>query len=615
MLRYPVFIGAVFVSFVSNLPAFAQDFADAESKVSLNPDRQVYFGNFHVHTNYSFDAFANGAVTGPDDAYRWAQGEPIAAGGGLDSTIKIKKPLDWYVVSDHAEYLGIVPKMAEPGNPLGEMPVAKLLTSKDPVEGFEGYKQILGQISTNKPDPALVEPEVISSIWQGVVKTADNYYQPGEFTTFPGFEWTSNPSNQNLHRVVVMRDSTHVPKLPFSAFDSDREEDLWKWMDEMRADGIPLLAIPHNGNASNGLMFPEETTYGGSKITKEYAETRMRNEPLYEITQIKGTSEVYPALAPNDEFANFEIWDYTLGADAVPPEKKVGGYIREAMGRGLKLERDGTGNPFKYGFIGDSDTHNSASPIEEDNYTGKFGVESTPQHRLNGVEGVDEANAKQIREFSSAGVAAIWADANTRPSLYAAVERKETYATSGPRMTLRVFGGYDFGADPMKADWVHNAYEKGVPMGGDLGAPNGKAPTFLVAAMKEADGANLDRIQMIKGWVSPGGEPREKIYDIALSDGRKPRADGKVPAVGNTVNAAAANYTNDIGETELSAVWTDPDFDPASHAFYYVRLIEIPTPRWSTYDAKTLGQAPRADLPVSIQERAWSSPIWYRPQQ
>ncbi len=368
-------------------------------------------------------------------------------------------------------------------------------------------------------------------------------------------------------------------------------------------------------NASDGLMFPIEKSYGGSAINSAYATMRMRNEPLYELTQIKGTSETFPALSPNDEFANFEIWDYTLASTATPPKNKKGGYLREALTRGMQLATAGKGNPFKYGFIGDSDNHNAASTIEEDNYTGKFGFENDPKHRRNGPPGVSEAGAKQVREFSSGGVAAVWAESNTREAIFDAMKRKETSATSGRRMKLRVFAGYDFKPDILKAgNWVQQAYDGGVPMGGDLLAANGKAPVLAVMALKEADGANLDRIQVVKGWVKDG-QTHEKLYDITCSDGRKINDKNRCDKpVGNTVNAKDASYTNDIGATQLSAVWTDPDFDPSAPAYYYVRLLQIPTPRWSTYDAVRLKLPPRNDLPVSIQERAWSSPIWYSPK-
>lgn len=593
--------------------AATSDTGKSAPVVPSNPSKDVYFGNFHVHTMYSFDAITVGCVTDPDAAFRWAKGEAIAGGGGGPDH-KIKKPLDWYTVSDHAEYLGVFSKMTDPNSPLSKLEIAKRVTSKDPAVAVAAYTEALNGISTRKADPKLTDPEVAHTIWQEVVATANKHYEPGKFTTFPGFEWTSNPGEQNLHRVVIFKDGAKVPDIPFSAIESDREEDLWKWMDSMRGSGMTLLAIPHNGNASNGLMFAVSKTYGGSKFDKAYADTRMRNEPLYEVTQIKGTSETFPTLSPNDEFASFEIWDYMLGPSGEHPKNKVGGYVRDAYLRGLKLEAEGNGNPFKYGLIGDSDTHNSASTPEEDNYTGKFANENSPEHRLNGPAGLSEGQQKMVREFSSAGLAAIWAESNTREALYAAIERKETYATSGARMKLRVFGGFDFAPDAMKKpDWVQQAYTSGVPMGGDLRrSAAGKSPTLLIQAMKEVDGANLDRLQVIKGWTKDG-KTFEKIYDVALSDGRQPDASGHVPPVGNTVDAKDATYTNDIGDATLSAVWTDPAFDSTAHAFYYVRLLQIPTPRWSTYDAKTLGVEPRKDLPVSIQERAWSSPIWYTP--
>jgi len=587
-------------------PALAQD-------VSINPERDVLFGNFHVHTSYSFDGYTNGCVTGPDDAYRWAKGEAIPGGGG-GGELQIKVPLDWYVVSDHAEYLGVFRKMEDPESAFSKLPIAKRITSDDQKVAFEAYSEVLKKMSAGESDPELSDPETSKSIWQEVVETADRHYQPGRFTTFPGFEWTSNPDQQNLHRVVIFESSTNAPALPFSALDSDRPEDLWVWMEAQRKRGASVLAIPHNGNASNGLMFPEDTSYGGSAVNKTYAETRMRNEPLYEISQIKGTSETHPLLSPNDEFAGFEIWDYTLSADAKPPEHRKGGYAREAVIRGLKLDQEGRGNPFKFGFIGDSDTHNSASTPEEDNYTGKFGMENDPKHRLLGPPGFNDANKKQIREFSSGGLAGVWARANTREEIFAAVLRKETFATSGPRMTVRFFGGFDFPSKTLEStDWIKQAYAKGVPMGGDLpAAPKGKAPTFIVAALKEAEGANLDRIQIVKGWVA-NGETHEAIYDVALSDDREPDKQGRIPPVGNTVDIEKATYTNSIGASQLQAAWTDSDFDPTLPAVYYVRVLEIPTPRWSTYDAAKLGVATPEDLPTSIQERAWTSPIWYTP--
>lgn len=581
---------------------------------STHPLREAYFGNFHVHTSYSFDGYTNGSVTAPDDAYRWAKGEAIPGGGG-GPDLKIEVPLDWYVVSDHAEYLGVFRRMEDPESPFAKLEIAKRITSDDEAERFAAFAEILNKMSAGESDPDLSDPKVSKTIWQEVVETADRHYAPGVFTTFPGYEWTSNPEQRNLHRVVVFESSKGVPDLPYSALDSDKPEDLWKWMDGLRDRGVRLLAIPHNGNASDGLMFPEERSYGGSQLDRAYATARMRNEPVYEITQIKGTSETHPELSPNDEFASFELWDYTLSADAKRPEHHLGGYVREALIRGLALELAGKGNPFKYGFIGDSDTHNSASTPEEDNYTGKFAFENNAEHRLLGPPGFKEPNKRQVQEFSSGGLAGVWARANTREEIFAAVARKETFATTGPRMRVRFFGGFGLSSDTLDAkDWLEQAYAQGVPMGGDLAAaPEGRAPVFLVHAMKEADGANLDRIQIVKGWVEDG-EQHEAVHDVALSDDRVAAASGEVPSVGNTVRVKEASYDNSIGDAQLRVAWTDPDFDPAVPAVYYARVLQIPTPRWSTYDAARLGVPIPEGLPESIQERAYTSPIWYTPK-
>ena len=582
---------------------------DTRAEVAEN----VYFGNFHVHTSYSFDAVTNGATTTPADAYRWAKGEAIPA-GKLGGELKIERPLDFYAVSDHAEYLGVFKKMYDPNSPVSKLPLAKEITSDDTKVAFDAYARILDNMQPGMSDPALSDPEVTKPIWREVVETADKYYEPGKFTTFPAFEWTSNPDKLNLHRVVVFRTSDGVPDLPYSSLDSEDPRDLWKWMQTARDGGATLFAIPHNGNASDGLMFPVEMD--GKSLTDKYIETRASNEPVYEISQIKGTSETFPSLSPNDEFADFELWDYILSSTNVTrPKNKKGGYARQAYLDGLSMVANGKGNPYMFGLIGDSDTHNSASAIEEDNYTGKFGIEASPEHRLDGPIPGDEANNQRVREFSSGGLAAVWAPENTREAIWDAVKRKETYATSGVRMTVRFFGGWDFSDKSMQDnDWVKAAYKAGVPMGGSLDvAAEGKKPVFLVQAMKDSAGANLDRIQIIKGWVDEDGEQHQKIFDVALSGDRKPDANGKVPPVGNTVNAKDATYTNDIGATQLSAVWTDEEFDPEQNAFYYARVIEIPTPRWSTYDAMRVGRKPLDSLPVSIQERAWTSPIWYKP--
>ena len=592
----------------------AEEPVAAASAAEAGFPEEAFFGNFHIHTSYSFDGYTNGSVATPDDAFRWAKGEAIR-GGKNDVMLQIKRPLDWYVVSDHAEYLGVFRKMEDPESPFSKLPIAAEVTSADQAVAFAAFGKILDQMSAGRSDPQLSDPAVSRTIWQEVVATADKHNAPGEFTTFPGFEWTSNPEKQNLHRVVFFQSSEGVPDLPFSALDSDKPEDLWGWMDAQRDAGATLLAIPHNGNASDGLMFPEGKTYGGSVIDAAYSETRMRNEPVYEITQIKGTSETHPDLSPNDEFGGFELWDYTLATDARHPTHRVGSYVREALIRGLKLEIEGNGNPFKYGFIGDSDTHNAAASVEEDNYSGKFANENVAEHRLLGAPGFPEANQQQVREFSSGGLAGVWATENTRKALFDAIARKETFATTGTRLKVRFFGSFDYAADAPDGDWLAAAYEQGVPMGGDLpAAPEDGAPVFIAHAIKDPEGANLDRIQVVKGWVDADGAQHEKIFNVAMSGGREPRADGSADPVGSTVNVREATYDNSIGAAELSVTWTDPEFDPALPAVYYLRVLEIPTPRWSTYDAAKLGvgEIP-GGLPETLQERAWSSPIWYTP--
>ncbi len=588
--------------------------ADTAQAASSNPLREAYFGNLHVHTSWSFDGYINGSITGPDDAYRWAKGEAIA-GGGDGTPLQIKAPLDWYVVSDHAEYLGALPLMGDPDSPVSKHALAAAITGGDPAASFNAYSEILDGISNQRKDAILGDPQFSRSIWKQVADIADAHYEPGVFTTLAGFEWTSNPDWRNLHRIVIFADTDKLPEQPFSAIDSDVPENLWAWMDAQRASGSRPLAVPHNGNASDGLMFPVDKSYGGSELDANYSAARMRNEPVYELTQIKGTSETHPSLNPNDEFGSFELWDYTLASTATPPEHKRGGYAREALIRGIRLQSEGRGNPFKYGFIGDSDTHNSASTVEEDNYSGKFGFENDPKHRLQGPPGTPPAAAKQVRSFSSGGLAGVWAEANTREGIFAAIQRKETFATSGPRMKVRLFAGFGLAAPSLAtAEGLQQAYTTGVPMGGDLpAAPEGQAPTLMIHALKEVDGANLDRIQIIKGWVDAEGQEQSRIFNVALSDERVADADGRIPAVGNTVNEADASYTNTIGATELSTTWTDPEFDATRPALYYARVIQIPTPRWSTYDAARTGLPRPEDVPVSIQERAWTSPVWYTP--
>jgi hypothetical protein len=574
----------------------------------------AYFGAVHVHTYYSFDAYTNGTLASPAQAYEWAQGKAIPGGGG-GPDLQIKQPLDFYAVSDHAEWLGVFKLMEDPASEISKHPMAALITSPNPNDAMQAFATILRDFSAGKRDPALEDPSISSTVWNDIAATADKYYRPGEFTTFPAFEWSANPNMRNLHRVVVFENSRNLPDLVLSSQDSNDPEVLWAWMGEQRENGATLLAIPHNGNASDGLMFSLQT-FDGKPLSEAYIKTRAENEPLYEITQIKGTSETNPALSPNDEFAGFEQWDYTLSADGLRPSHRKGSFARQALLDGLSFDAKGMGNPFHYGFIGDTDTHNAGASNEEYNYTGKFAFENNPRHRLMGVEGQPEHQVKQVQEFSSGGLAGVWAAENTREAIYAAMLRRETFGTTGPQIKVRFFGGWGYEADDVaSADFVARGYAGGVPMGGTLeGKRDADTPAFMVWATRDAFSGNLDRIQIVKGWVDKAGTQHEKIYNVAWSGQRKLDVKGGLPAVGNTVDVAKASYTNTIGAAELSALWRDPDFDPAQRAFYYARVLEIPTPRWSTYDAKTLGVDVPEGLPTSIQERAFSSPVWYQPQ-
>jgi hypothetical protein len=593
----------------STAPAPAS--APASALPPANPENSAYFGDVHVHTGWSFDALTNGSRTTPTDAYAWAQGRPITGSGGPD--MQLKTPLDFYMVADHAEYMGVFNQMSNPDNPISKTEIAKGVTSPDTNVRMQTFAGILRDMSEGKRDPQLSDPALARTVWAEIIKAADANYVPGKFTTFAGFEWTSNPQKRNLHRVIVFRDTKHLPDLVLSALDSDDPEVLWKWMDDQRAKGSTLFAIPHNANASDGLMF-DLVKRNGQPIDAAYNKTRADNEPLYEITQIKGTSETHPDLSPTDEFAGFEQWDYTLSADYERPKHRRGSFVRQALLDGMSQARNGAGNPFKLGFIGDTDTHNAAASHEEFNFTGKFAFENNAKERLTGVPGAPAGQIQQIQEFSSGGLAGVWAPQNTREAIWDAMQRKETFGTSGPMMKVRFFGSFDYApGDVSKADFVKLAYAKGVPMGGDLKPGAGKAPTFLVMALKDPKSGNLDRIQIVKGWLDAAGKQHEKIYDVAWSGERKIGANGKLPAVGNSVDLKTATYTDAIGAAQLAAGWTDPDFKPGERAFYYARVLEIPTPRWNTYDAVRMKMAPLTKVPATLQERAWSSPIWYSP--
>ena len=486
-----------------------------------------------------------------------------------------------------------------------------------------------GSATITRQDPLKAQAQTIAQpLWQRITAAAEKYNEPGRFTAMIGFEWTSSPSGNNLHRNVLFRDGKDKADtiIPLSAYDTEDPEELWKWMaDYENKTGGRLLAIPHNGNLSNGLMFDDVTLTTKKPLDRDYAERRQRWEPLYETTQMKGDGETHPSLSPNDELANFERWDKgSFGPELKTPAMLPREYTREAFKRGLAYEQSLGVNPFKFGLVGSTDSHTALSTTQENNFFGKVALLEPSADPIRFTEvlagrlppGRDPKTQLVARETGASGLAAVWSRGNTREALWDAMARKEVYATTGTRLVVRVFGGYDLAATDLElSDFAENGYAKGVPMGGDLkAAPAGKAPAFLVRALRDPDGANLDRIQMIKGWLDAGGKTHEQIYDLAWSGNRKPGRDGKLAPVGNTVNVTEASYTNAIGAPYLTAYWKDPKFDPRERAFYYVRVIEIPTPRWTTYDAKVFGVPLPTDVPATIQERAYTTPIWYTPR-
>ena len=582
------------------------------------------FGDTHLHTSQSFDAIAFGNFVGPEEAYRFARGEEVISSTGQRA--RLSRPLDFLVVADHAENMGTMGEI-KAGNPaLMDDPELKRWNQMLVAGGEQAmnvYYEIMASVGgSGKPLPtALRSEETIRSIWQKNVQAAEENNDPGTFTALIGYEWSSNTGGNNLHRVVVFRDGAAKVEqiLPFSSFESDNPEDLWKALQNYETQtGGSVLAIPHNGNLSNGLMFPLVNPVGGKPITAEYARTRASLEPLMEVTQMKGDGETHPYLSANDEFANFERWDdgnLDLSV-AKTPEMLEFEYARSALKNGLKLESELGVNPYKYGMIGSTDAHTSLAAVEENNFFGKLPHAEPSAGRA--THPLAKFGDKVVMgwEVVSSGYAAVWATENTREAIFDAMERKEVYATTGPRMLVRFFGGWDFvDADANTRSPAVVGYAKGVPMGGDLPpAPAGKSPTFLVAALKDPIGANLDRYQIVKGWMDTAGELNERVYDVVWSGDRMPGADGKLPPVGNTVDVANATWTNTIGAPELISVWTDPDFDPTERAFYYARVMEIPTPRWTAYDAKYFGVTMPAEVPMTIQERAYTSPIWYTPE-
>lgn len=583
------------------------------------PER-AYFGDTHVHTGWSADAGIDGAVTSPEDAFRLASGQEVTSNTG--QKVKLRRPLDWMVITDHSDGMGTISEVAA-GNP--EMisdPFLKrmheAMRSGDPEKSAAMVLEAIDLQSNGKLPKQVLDPKWMVSAWEKTITLADEYNAPGKFTAFIGYEWTVNADGgNNLHRNIIYRDGADKARqsLPLTTFQTQDPEKLWEWMAayELKSGG-KLLAIPHNGNLSNGRMF-EETRFDGSPMTAEYAQNRQRWERLFELTQFKGQSESHPSLSPADEFANWDLWDTgNLNGVVKKPGQIRTEYWREALKSGLRLEAKLGANPFKYGAESGTDTHTGLPTAEEDNFWGKFkGLEPRPGRWTPVVVGGDGPGGHYGWEQSAAGYTGVWATSNSREALWDAMQRRETFSTTGPRMTVRFFGGYEFSDADIK-DLVKAGYSKGVPMGSDLkAAPNGKAPSFLIAAMKDPAGANLDRVQIIKGWLGADGETHEKIYDVKWSGDRQPGANGKLPPVGNSVNLADANYTNSFGASELITVWIDPDFDANQRAVYYVRVLEIPTPRWTSYDAVRFKEKMPAKVPMTHQERAFTSPIWYTP--
>ena len=589
-----------------------------------NYPTQVLWGDTHLHTCNSLDARAAGVTLCPEEAYRFARGEEVTSSRG--ERLRLSRPLDFLVVADHSDAMGVMNEVVA-GNPdLMRDPILRdwherinqggataMNAALEIVETFTG-------VSGETMPVAATDPAFVGSIWHDYIDTAERFNEPGRFTAMIGYEWTSTDAGNNLHRNILYRDGGDLARQmnPYTTAESFNPEDLWKWMQAYEdKTGGKLLALAHNGNLSNGIMFPVETNPAtGRRLTGEYAQTRMRWEPVYEVTQIKGDGETHPYLSPNDEFADYGTWDQNnLGPYPKTKDMLQYEYAREALKNGLKLEEKLGTNPYKFGMVGSTDSHTGLATAEEENFFGKHSSIEPDAERLSKevghFEGITWTSWSQV----SSGYAAVWATENTREAIFDALKRKEVYATTGPRMTVWFFGGWQFeAADAAARTPGRIGYTKGVSMGGDLtSAPEGKSPSFLVAALKDPYSGNLDRIQIVKGWLDKSGKTHEKVYDVVWSDERAIGSDGKLAPVGNTVDVESATWTNTIGAPELITVWNDPDFDPSQKAFYYARVIEIPTPYWTAYDAKYFGVELPADAPRSNQERAYSSPIWYTP--
>lgn len=584
-----------------------------------NPLRNVYFGDLHLHTRNSFDAYVFNVRANPDDAYAYAKGQTIKHAMGFDLRLT-HGPLDFLAVTDHAEYLGVVQAIDTPGTTYSKVPYARALFSSERAGILAAFARFADSLSSGKRLPELSDLSATQSAWQETLRSAERNNDPGKFTTFIGYEFTSMPEVRNLHRNLIFS-GDRAPAMPYSALDSQNPEDLWHWMEQRRAEGMEALSIPHNGNGSDGTMF-ERTMWNGQPIDRAYAELRSRNEPLVEITQAKGQSETMPLLSPNDELAGFELMTSYIGVNK-PITKFEGGYARDALKRGMEIESRLGANPYKLGFVAGSDSHNSAGAYEEDHYFSKVGVLDGSPDRRGAVPPADYKSWDEfyaagktvpvISTWGSAGLTGIWAEQNTRESLFAALRRKETFATTGPRIRVRLFAGYELeGVNLATEAGVRTAYANAVPMGGDLVEKPGHEPQFVVIAMRDLHSAPLQRIQMIKGWLDPKGTAHEKIFDVVCSDGGKVDAiTQRCPDNGATVDLNTCEFSRDKGAGQLQSAWSDPEFEPHQHAFYYARVIENPTCRWSTWDAVRAQVAPNPKLPKTIQERAYTSPIWF----
>ena len=611
-------------------------------RAAPNPDRNAYFGDLHVHTAYSFDAYVFGTVSSPDDAYRYARGQALDHPSGYQ--VQLQQPLDFYAVTDHAMLMGLVKEAADTSSEFSRYAVAEPLHDINAPSNMnvlsllargQAFGTFIPGVLSGLLDGTIDAPmaeAVTKSAWRDTIRAANDAYVPGKFTTFAAFEYTSSSDDQgNLHRNVIFRDTGRLPAVPFSRFNSQNPEGLWQWMDGLRNQGIESLAIPHNSNGSNGQMF-KLTNWAGNPIDDNYAKQRQRNEPLVEITQIKGTSDTHPLLSPNDEWADFEITPFRVATKLY--SEPAGSYVRDAYLRGLQLQAGDVINPYKFGLIGSSDTHDAASSEDEETFFSKAGMlDGTPELRgsipasflygtaikymdpglVKEVDGRDYLASSGFEFWSASGLAGVWAEENTRESIYQAFRRKETFATSGPRIKVRFFSSYDFDPELLQSPQLTAlAYQQGVTMGSDLAANGDQIPQFLVWAAADPIGAPLQRVQIIKGYLE-GGQHQEKIYDVACSDGLTvdPKT-ARCPDNGASVNMDDCATTGNAGASELKALWRDPDFDSNQEAFYYVRVLENPTCRWSTWDAIRAGEQPRSDLHKTLQERAWSSPIWYR---